>query len=491
MSEAVRHIELTLQDKQEVAFLSKANEILYGGAAGGGKSHLMRVCAIYWCLRVANFQAYFFRRHYEDLIKNHMAGPSGFRMMLAPLVESGDVTIVEKEIRFNKNNSKIFLCHCNAEDDVYQYWGAEIHAMFPDELTHFSERMYRFLRGRCRAIGLDVPEDLKGKFPCILAGSNPGNIGHQWVKSMFVDPRPALEVWRTPPEEGGMLRQFIPATLEDNPKLMEEDPTYENRLLGLGSEAYVKAIRFGSWDVLEGAFFTEFDRHKHVTVPFEVPKQWKRFRSFDWGFSKPFCCHWWAISDGDEVELSDGTKRAFPRNAIICYREWYGCVAPNVGMKLIPEMVANGIRAREKDEHFSYSVADPSIFKQDGGPSHGERMARCGVTFRPGDNTRQAGWLEMRGRLSAPDGPMIYFFNTCLHIIRTISVMQYDDVREEDLDTDGEDHACDSVRYACMSRPHIGKRKPKKTDRRMNLDELVKFNKEWNRREFRRKASIY
>jgi hypothetical protein len=215
---------------------------------------LIRVAAILWCSAIPGLQVYLFRRIRDDLIKNHMEGPKGFRAILAGWALHGFATIVEDEIRF-WNGSKIYLCHCKDEKDVYKYQGAEIHVLLIDEVTHFTEAMYRFLRNRVRMVGMVVPSQYAGRFPRILCGGNPGNIGHLFVKSTFVDGVAPMEVRRMEPEEGGMLRQYIPARLEDNPSMAEDDPGYEQRLMGLGSASLVRAMRHGDWNVVEGAFF--------------------------------------------------------------------------------------------------------------------------------------------------------------------------------------------------------------------------------------------
>ena len=449
MSRSAAALDLTLHPKQGAALNSPATEILYGGAAGGGKSHLMRVAAIIWCSMIPGLQCYFFRRIRDDLIKNHMEGPKGFRSMLAPWALAGFCIIVEDEIRF-WNGSKIYLCHCKDEKDVYKYQGAEIHVLLIDEITHFTQAMYRFLRNRVRMVGITLPKDYQGRFPRIMCGGNPGNIGHLWVKATWVDGHEYMTIRQQPANEGGMLRQYIPAKLEDNPSMAQDDPGYEQRLEGLGSAALVRAMRHGDWDVVEGAFFDCWDAQRHIIKPRDLPGHWTRFRAMDWGSYRPFSVGWYAVSDGEMPE--------FPAGALIRYREWYGMKdgEPNVGLKLFAGPVARGIVERTP-EKIDYDVCDPAMWISNGGPSIAEQMATetgWKLNWRAGDNKRQAGWDQCRGRLiGIDDRPMFYVFSNCVHFIRTIPALQHDDVKAEDLDTDGEDHAADEWRYACMSRP--------------------------------------
>lgn len=448
-----------LHPKQWEALLTPANEVLYGGAAGGGKSFLMRAAATLWCSAIAGLQVYLFRRIREDLVKNHMEGPKGFRAMLAGLVASGHVTIVEDEIRF-WNGSKIYLCHCKDAKDIYKYQGAEMHVLLIDELTHFTDQMYRFLRNRVRMVGVELPAQYRGCFPRILCGANPGNLGHQFVKQTFIDGAAPMEMRPMNDNEGGMLRQFIPAILEDNPSMEKDDPGYEKRLQGLGSKALVDAMRYGDWNVVEGAFFDCWQSQRHVIRPFTIPADWTRFRAMDWGSAKPFSIGWYAVVT-DTYSIEGGP--VLPRGCLIKYREWYGIketdgvFVANTGLKLTTEEVAIGTKEREKADKISYGVIDPACFSTDGGPSIAERMIRNGVAWRPADNKRLGGWDQMRSRLKGDEdgNPMLVFFSTCTHSIRTIPALQHDPHRPEDMDTDGEDHAADETRYACMSRPWV------------------------------------
>lgn len=284
-------------------------------------------------------------------------------------------------------------------------------------------------------------------------------MGHHWVKAYFIDPAPAGYV---PIRDAatGMERIFVPAKLHDNKLLTANDPGYEGRLRGLSSPELVRAWLEGDWSVIAGAYFPEFSLTRHVIAPRELPKHWTRFRSLDWGSAKPFSVGWWAISDG---ELRD-----IPRGCLVRYREWYGMKdnEPNVGLKLTAEEVAQGIVEREIGDTITYGVADPATFSHDGGPSIIERIGKAGCkNWRPADNKRvpQAGalggWDQVRQRLKGDEtGPGILIFSTCRDLIRTLPALQHDPDRPEDVDTDGEDHAPDECRYACMSRPFIRNR---------------------------------
>ncbi len=471
-------IAINLHPKQAIALETDANEVLYGGAAGGGKSFLMRVAAVLWCVAVAGLQVYLFRRVRDDLVKNHMEGPSGFRVLLAPWVLCKFVRIVDDELRF-WNGSRIYLCHCKDEKDIYKYQGAEIHVLLIDELTHWTEAMYRFLRNRCRQCGLDtIPEAWRHRFPRILCSANPGNIGHLFVKATFVEGVDTYEIRDMPDDEGGMRRQFIPAQLEDNPSLMEADPGYEKRMHGLGSKELVRAMRYGDWDIVEGAFFDCWQGERHVVRPFAIPATWTRFRSGDWGSAKPFSFGWWAVV-GDTITVPNRTDQlvTLPRGCLVRYREWYGMKPkqPNVGLKLDNEAMGEGIVEREHmDPRLDYGVLDPACFAANGGKSIEQQIAigmrREGVKrnvspmlFVKADNTRNVeigaagGWGEMRSRLVGDDdgNPMIVCFSTCHDSIRTIPALMHDKKRPEDLDSDGEDHAADEWRYGCASRPWV------------------------------------
>lgn len=447
-------MNFNLHPRQTTCFTSEATEILYGGAAGGGKSHCMRVLALYYAVNVPNIQIYLFRRLSEDLKKNHLDGSSGFVATLSELINKKlcSINYSTAQITF-WNGAKIHLCHCQHEKDVIKYQGVEINLLLIDELTHFSEYIYKFLRGRVRLGGLPIPDDLVGELPRIISGSNPGGVGHEFVKNTFIDNRDEMRVYQIDDEDGGMKRQFIPAKLADNPTMMDNDPTYGDKLLGLGG-ALAKAMLEGDWDAIEGAYFDTFDRFKHVIPDFIVPNGWTKIRAFDWGYSAPFCVLWGAVSDGSIVNI-DGKPIVFPRDSIIVYREYYGTTGkPNEGIKINADEIARNIVEMQDGEAINDQVADPAIFDVSIGTSICEQMNQEGIFWRPADNKRVPGWQQMRTRFKGIDGkPMLYIMSSCKNLIRTIPIMQYDKTKPEDIDTKLEDHALDTARYLCMSRP--------------------------------------
>ena len=463
--------QLRLHHAQGVAFQSPATEILYGGAAGGGKSHLMRVAAISWAFAVPNLQVYLFRRLSDDLQKNHMEGETGFPALLADWLESKLVKInYGPTVITFFNGSKIHLAYCQYEKDVTKFQGAEIHALFIDELTHFSDSIYRFLRGRCRVGGLTVPEKYKGVFPRIVCGSNPGGIGHNWVKAAFIDKAPPLTITQMPRAEGGMMRQFIPAKLADNPTMMENDPDYVDRLAGLGNDALVRAMRDGDWNIVSGGAFDDVWSDRVIVPRFTIPPSWRLDRSFDWGSSHPFAVAWWAEADGTEAVLCDGTKWCPPRGSLIMIGEWYGASAPNVGLKMSARDVAAGIVEREKAMRDSKLVsqainagpADNQIdnVTESGTPTIASEMRAKGVIWTASDKasgTRKIGLELMRQGIReaskpAPESAGIWFMDHCRATIAQIPALPRDERNTEDVDTKAEDHVYDAIRYRVLAR---------------------------------------
>ncbi len=439
----------TPQPRQQLLHATQARQILYGGAAGGGKSMAMRWDAISFCLANPGLNAIIFRRTLPELRANHIRF---LRTDIPP--EVGQWKESEKLMSFF-NGSQLVCGYAENEMDIEKYQGQELHYVGIEEAGQFTPYQISYLRGRNR-IGNWVPSQPEF-LPRLVMTANPGGVSHAWLKEHFIDPAPPETLFLDDtmidpddPDDKGWPTIFIPATMHDNAYI---DKGYGGQFAGLPEELQ-RALREGDWDVAVGAFFSDtWRREKHVLKPFTIPGDWMRFMSYDHGSAHPFCVHWWAVAPED-YETPDG--QIIPASSMVCYREWYGATKNNKGLKLTAEQIAAGIKEMQGSDRMTYGVADPSVWKFDGGPSIGERLARSGVAFRRADNSRIAGWDQVRRRLriNEADGrPRMFFFNTCTAVIRTLPVIPHDKRRIEDIDTRSEDHAADSVRYAAMSRP--------------------------------------
>lgn len=413
-------------------------ELLYGGARGGGKTDYLLGD---WLQDVETYGALWqgiaFRRTYdpelrETMRRAHQVFPDA----------GGSWSESDREWRWS-NGAILRLRYLERPEDAQRYQGHAYTWIGWDELTQWpSDEGYRKMFATLRSAGGPVPTKR------VRSTANPGGAGHQWVKARLIDPapggfRPFVD------DVTGIERMFIPSRVWDNRLLLAADPGYADRLRGVGSAALVRAWLDGDWSVIEGAFFDCWRTDLHVVEPHELPAHWTRFRTMDWGSAKPFSVGWYAVSDGELPQ--------YPRGALIRYREWYGSKAPNVGLKLTTEEVADGIVDRERGDKITYGKCDPSMFIEDGGPSIAETMFRYTkrtLSWQPADNKRLPGWTQVRQRLVGFDGrPMLYVFSTCTDLIRTLPALQHDEKKPEDVDTEGEDHAGDELRYACMSRP--------------------------------------
>ena len=467
-------LDFDLWPKQMEALGSPATELAYGGAAGGGKSHLERCISTIWCMDIPGLQYYLFRRQFSDLVKSYIEGPTGYLALLGPLLKEGDVESVAKEIRF-PNGSKIYLCHCQHEKDVTNFGSFEFHVLDIAEAGEFTPFMINYLRSRVR-----IPEEFKQKipkkylipsqywrqpdkeeyqFPRIIYTTNPIGPGKLFFKKNFVDNRKPGEIWRAKDSEGGMLRQFIPARLNDNPSL---DPVaYAAQLQGIGSKGYVDALLEGKWDSPIGAFFPQLDRSIHVLKPFRLPEHWPKFMAYDHGAcgdGDPFSIGWYAIADGTLSGICAYTNNEMPiqRGAAICYRRWNGRGLP----KMSAHQIAEGILQRER-ESILFRVAGGDIMEARG---HGESIfsifAQAGIHFKRADNRRQNGWAQVDYRLSGSNGyPLSFWFEEAETDLETIGSLQHDHNNPGDVGP-GDDHDADRHRYAMMTRPVAQDEKP-------------------------------
>jgi hypothetical protein len=418
-------------------------EVFFGGARGGGKTDgvlgdFIRHASLYGKDAIGLMV----RRERTQLIETIERS----RQIYTPL---GWKFHEQEKMWRAPDGARLRFAYLERDADAEAYQGHSYTRVYVEEIGNFpSDRPILKLMATLRS-GAGVPTGFR-------ATGNPGGPGHQWVRARYIDPAPmGYHVHKD--AVSGLERVYIPSRVRDN-KYLGDD--YVAKLKAAGSKELVRAWLDGDWSVIEGAFFDCWENEKHVIRPFAIPNDWLRFRSCDWGSAKPFSVGWWAVV-GDEFSHPSGM--VLPRGAMVRYREWYGSSAPNVGLKLTAEEVAQGILSREQPgERIAYGVIDPAAFAVDGGPSIAERMMRVGATFRRADNKRVAqlgalgGWDQVRQRLKGDaDGrPMIYVFSTCVDTIRTLPALQHDPDKPEDVDTEGEDHAPDEVRYACMSRPY-------------------------------------
>jgi Terminase large subunit, T4likevirus-type, N-terminal len=438
-------------------------EIFFGGARGGGKTDAMLG---EWAKHAGLYKEHaiglMIRRTRTELVETIERS----KEIYAPL--GWDFNETEKRWRA-KNGARLRFAYLERDADADQYQGHSYTRIYVEEVGNFpSPAPVLKLMATLRS-GAGVPVGLR-------ATGNPGGVGHHWVRARYVDPAPlGHEVIVDP--LSGLERIYIPSRVENNQYIDTE--AYKQRLRSAGSAELVRAWLDGDWSVAIGAFFDNWSNDKHVIRPFEVPKEWMRFRAMDWGSAAPFCVQWYAVVQ-DDYELSSEKSGVFilPRGCLVCYREYYGMVPgkPNVGIKRHADYVGKDIARKEDGDTISYGVLDPSAFAEDGGPSIAERIAQGSkgtVWFRRADNKRVAqrgamgGWDQLRARLEGDDEgrPMIVFFSTCVDSIRTIPFLQHDPDHPEDLLTDSEDHAADTCRYACMSRPYVPTiEKPKPED---------------------------
>ena len=428
------------------------NEVLYGGAAGGGKSDALVIEA----LRQVEIP------HYRGLI---------IRKTFPQLSELIDKTMryykpVFPKARYNASShtwtfpsgAKIIFGSMQHQADRYNYQGKAYDFIGFDELTHFTWEEYSYLMSRNRPNG-------PGTRVYTRATANPGGIGHGWVKARFITPAPPgtrmVQLVKVKTPDGREIvkrrtRIFIPSTVFDNKALLENDPGYLGTLAAL-PEAEKKALLYGDWDSFSGQVFTEWkndpahyddQRWTHVIHPFRIPAHWKIWRGYDFGYSKPFSVGWYAADE---------------EGRLYRIKELYGCTGePNQGIQADPVKQARMIREAEENDPMLrgrriLGIADPAIFNESQGESIAAMQEKSPnfLHWAPGDHTRLAGKMQFHYRLAfQPDGrPMFQVFDTCRNFIRTIPNLVYDETNVEDIDTTQEDHIYDECRYVLMENP--------------------------------------
>lgn len=439
------------------------DELFYGGERGGGKSDFQIGYQEDGALQYGgHWRGIMFRKTYPELEELQARAAEVFPGSGAVYKTQPSADYPFSNCWYWPNGASVKMRYIEHERDYGRYHGHQYTGISFDEVTE-----YPTPSGLLKMLStLRSPHGV----PCtVRLTGNPGGIGHAWVKQRYIDVGPPLTPYVDP--DTGFTRMYVPSRTADNQILLQADPEYRNRIKAAtgGNEALRKAWLEGDWNVVAGAFFDCWNTARHVIRPFTIPETWTRFMSGDWGSARPFSFGWWAVVS-DDYRTEEGLT--LPRGCLIRYREWYGMGKDskgqplyNVGLKLPAEQVGAELAAMHKsDPKLSLGVLDPAAFASDGGPSIQERIYKGSggkISFVRADNARVSqrgalgGWDQMRGRLigEAEDRPMLVCFSTCTDSIRTIPALQHDKDRIEDVDTDGEDHAGDDWRYACMSRP--------------------------------------
>ena len=462
-------------ERQKEFLKAKVKHIGFGGARGGGKSWVVRFKASLLCLMHRGIRVMIVRKSYPELTENHIK-PLKALLKVGTKDAPAKYNDSKKEMTFI-NGSVILFRYCDSDKDLERFQGTEVDVLFVDEATQFSEYQLKTLEAIVRGVN---------SFPKrIYYTCNPSGQGMAYIKRIFIDRK--YEEGENPDDY-----IFIKSLVTDNVDLMRENPDYIKQLEALPPKLRMAWLE-GRWDVFEGAFFEEFratpdmqrcyelgiDEERameegiftHVIKPFDIPKDWKVYRSYDWGYGKPFSCAWWAVD-------YDG----------VAYRilELYGCTkTPNEGVRWSNKEQMDKIAEIEREHPWLKGrqirgVADPSIWDGSHGISCAEEADKHGIWFEKGVNDRIAGWMQVHERLRFDENgkAMMYFFDNCKAIIRCMPLMMYDEHKPEDLDTDLEDHCLDECRYFCMMRP-IAPRKIVEVKKPMYdpLDQYTKPNR--------------
>jgi hypothetical protein len=407
---------------QEDFLAASETDVLYGGAAGGGKSYAMLVDPLRYAHRSAH-RGLIIRRSMPEL--RELIDKS--RELYPKAFPGCKYKEVEKLWNF-PSGAKIEFGFLERDADVYRYQGQAYSWIGFDEITHLpTEFAWNYLASRLRTTDSEI-------VPYMRCTANPGGVGATWVKKRYIDPAPSYESFTG---HDGLSRKFIPARLQDNP-FLAHDGRYEKMLQALPPTQRQQLLD-GNWDVSEGAAFTEFVPQLHVITPFDIPINWERVKGIDYGYASESACIWGA------VDPSDGT--------LIIYRELYQ-------KGLLGTELASLITNMELEDPFSVQgVLDTACWSRTGttGPTIGETLQRAGHKLRRADKNRIQGKIQIHEYLKVMQSgrPRIQILNTCPNLIRELQSIPLDKRNPEDVDTHAPDHAYDALRYLIMSRPRI------------------------------------
>jgi hypothetical protein len=414
------------QPRQAEALACPAFELFYGGAKGGGKSDFLLGDFLQGVEDWGEaWKGIIFRRTYPEL--EEIIGRANQIYTRYP----GAIWHKGEKLWTFPSGATLKFRYLETDADVGNYQGHQYAWIGFDELTEFpSPGPYIFM--------LSCARSASGA-PCYIRSTgNPGRPGHGWIRARFIDTTKPFTIYRDP--ETQLTRCFIPAKLEDNLRLVQNDPDYERRLLLLPPHLR-KAFRDGDWDTVVGQVFLEFRRERHVMERRALDDTWGRFAALDWGYAKPFSIGWYAVN---------------PFGRVIRYREWYGCDKEyNVGLRMGASEVARKAYHMGIDEGVKNMVADPAIWsKSDDNPSVAERFEEAGFKMFKGNNDRINGLMKLHDMMQVEAEDRFPFFRVtenCIDWIRTVPNLTADPRNPEDINTELEDHAFDETRYALMS----------------------------------------
>lgn len=405
---------------------ARVNELLYGGMAGGGKSAFVRAVAASVAYKWPGSIFPIFRRTYPELEENMI------RKALQEYPEDDAKWSAERKEFQWSNGSITEFRHCDREDDVMRYRSAEWQGLGIDEATDFSPFMISFLRSRVRR-----PEDperlkkIKGAdrwVPTICYASNPGGIGHRYLKEGFVD-HEGKPPWEAPKEDGGLRRYFLRARLADNLSLNETD--YMRLLEGIQDPVVRRAMAEGDWSIFAGQFFSTYRYDTHVCEPFEIPPDWIKWTGQDWGIAKWAACTWWArVPPLYPIKMKSGITVRSERPRTILYREWMqkGLSTEEQAMSLVVLSNYDELIAR---------YADPHCWDQSPrGGSIASDFIDLGWYIQKANNDRKAGWGRVQGMLQGHDmmPPELLIMDHCINFKKAIEEAPRDKMDWEDVD---------------------------------------------------------